>query len=120
MRAEVLALARKSPHPAVPATFSWEKERRPRRVCNSKVKRAKTRDRLEDRLGSLGPQGQELFRRRSVHPPRLSQGILDPLSDLAGDLSMIERRGEGRHPRVAPRTLPRQRAATPSRNYRAS
>src|SRR5208337_166650 len=30
------------PHPAVPATFSpREKERRPRRVCNSTVKRAK-------------------------------------------------------------------------------
>jgi len=42
MRAELLALARKSPHPAVPATFSpREKERRPRRACNSTVKRAK-------------------------------------------------------------------------------
>src|SRR5271157_5340644 len=42
MRAELLALARKSPHPAVPATFSpREKERRPRRACNSMVKRAK-------------------------------------------------------------------------------
>jgi len=41
MRAELLALARKSPHPAVPATFSpREKERRPRRACNSTVKRA--------------------------------------------------------------------------------
>src|SRR5208337_1509750 len=41
MRAELLALARKSPHPAVPATFSpQEKERRPRRACNSTVKRA--------------------------------------------------------------------------------
>jgi len=44
MRAELLALARKSPHPAVPATFSpREKERRPRRACNSTVKRAKPR-----------------------------------------------------------------------------
>src|SRR5208337_2360332 len=42
MRVELLALARKSPHPAVPATFSpREKERRPRRACNSTVKRAK-------------------------------------------------------------------------------
>src|SRR5208337_905488 len=41
MRAELLALARNSPHPAVPATFSpREKERRPRRACNSTVKRA--------------------------------------------------------------------------------
>jgi len=41
MRAELLALARKSPHPAVPATFSpREKERMPRRACNSTVKRA--------------------------------------------------------------------------------
>ncbi|MGO8903968.1 MAG: hypothetical protein ACLQU5_37385 [Isosphaeraceae bacterium] len=42
MRAELRALARKSPHPAVPATFSpREKERRPRRACNSTVKRAR-------------------------------------------------------------------------------
>ncbi len=42
MRAELLALARRSPHPAVPATFSpREKERRPRRACNSTVKRAR-------------------------------------------------------------------------------
>jgi hypothetical protein len=42
MRAELLALARKSPHPAVPATFSpREKERRPRRACNSTAKRAR-------------------------------------------------------------------------------
>src|SRR5208337_3752016 len=41
MRAELRALARKSPHPAVPATFSpREKERRPRRACNPTVKRA--------------------------------------------------------------------------------
>ena len=40
-------------------------------------------DRLEDRLGSRCPQGPELFCRRSVHPSRVSQGILDPLSDLA-------------------------------------
>jgi len=48
MRAELLALARKSPHPAVPARprkrgsprSPREKERRPRRACNSTVKRA--------------------------------------------------------------------------------
>ena len=35
------ALAGKFPYPAVPATFSpREKERRPRRVCNSTVNRA--------------------------------------------------------------------------------
>ncbi len=46
MRAERLALARKSPHPAVPARprkrgsprSPREKERRPRRACNSTVK----------------------------------------------------------------------------------
>src|SRR5208283_4789609 len=51
MRAELLALARKSPHPAVPARPRKrgsprpprEKERRPRRACNSTVKRAKPR-----------------------------------------------------------------------------
>ena len=49
MRAELLALARKSPHPAVPPRprkrgsprSPREKERRPRRACNSTVKRAK-------------------------------------------------------------------------------
>ncbi len=42
VRAELRALARKSPHPAVPATFSpREKEGRPRRACNSTVKRAR-------------------------------------------------------------------------------
>jgi hypothetical protein len=49
MRAELLALARKSPHPAVPARprkrgsprSPREKERRPCRACNSTVKRAK-------------------------------------------------------------------------------
>src|SRR5208337_4767241 len=47
MRAELLALARKSPHPAVPATFSpREKERRPRRACNSTVKRANSRGKM--------------------------------------------------------------------------
>ena len=47
MRVELLALARKSPHPAVPARprkrgsprSPREKERRPRRACNSMVKR---------------------------------------------------------------------------------
>ena len=49
MRAELLALARKSPHPAVPARprkrgsprSPREKERTSRRVCNSTVKRAR-------------------------------------------------------------------------------
>src|SRR5208337_3989636 len=48
MRAELLALARKSPHPAVPARprkrgsprSPREKERRPCRACNSTVRRA--------------------------------------------------------------------------------
>jgi hypothetical protein len=48
MRAELRALACKSPHPAVPARprkrgsprSPREKERRPRRTCNSTVKRA--------------------------------------------------------------------------------
>jgi hypothetical protein len=48
MRAELLALARKSPHPAVPARprkrgsprSPREKERRPCSACNSTVKRA--------------------------------------------------------------------------------
>ena len=51
MRAELRALARKSPHPAVPARprkrgsprSPREKERRPRRACNSTVKRARLR-----------------------------------------------------------------------------
>ncbi|MGO8901092.1 MAG: hypothetical protein ACLQU5_22460, partial [Isosphaeraceae bacterium] len=51
MRAELLALARKSPHPAVPARprkrgsprSPREKERMPRRACNSTVKRARAK-----------------------------------------------------------------------------
>jgi len=66
MRAELLALARKSPHPAVPATFSpREKERRPRRACNSTVKRANgrfkpkpaTQHAIFDSIGTAGVCG---------------------------------------------------------------
>ncbi len=68
--------------------------------------RGRTQDRLEDRLGSPGPEGQELLRRRPVHPPRLSQGVLDPLRNLTAILSMIPRRGAALVPRLAPRTVP--------------
>ncbi len=57
--AELRALARKSPHPAVPATFSpREKERRPRRACNSTVKRANEAIRLDHGSAGVAYQGR--------------------------------------------------------------
>jgi len=60
-------LARKSPHPAVPARprkrgsprSPREKERRPRRACNSTVKRAK----IEGPLVEIGPRSVLAIRR---------------------------------------------------------
>jgi len=71
MRAELLALARKSPHPAVPATFSpREKERMPRRACNSMVKRPNTLSRTK--------------RNRVCGAPGRAQDICGARADLGG------------------------------------
>src|SRR5208337_3045486 len=94
MRVELLALARKSPHPAVPATFSpREKERRPRRACNSTVKRANalTGPRAYFAMARDGLLPRSLCR---VHPRSpanavLAQGLWATLLTVAGTALIV-------------------------------